>query len=177
MVFREGNFRRKLKITSRPGLTLCPSDSTPKLKANMIKQKVIRTQTEQFLELFSRNLNDLCPKDVKISLYITVLIVRGCFDRTHGLNKLFFHLVRALCFSTIMISYLVLFSCMLLIRNNMIFLVQFGINKHSLSEWPIHFYALTNIGSRIPWKESKCPDSFSDETKSTFESSECPTYL
>ena len=59
----------------------------------------------------------------------------------------------------------------------MIFLVQFGINKHSLSEWPIHFYALTNIGSRIPWKEFKCPDSFSDETKSTFESSECPTYL
>ena len=75
----------------------------------MIKQKEIRTQTEQFLELFSRTLNNLCPKDVKISLYIIVLIVRGCFDRTHGLNKLFFHLVRALCFSTIMVSYLVFF--------------------------------------------------------------------
>ena len=31
-----------------------------------------------------------------------------------------------------MLSYLVLFSCMLLIRNHMIFLVQFGIDKHSL---------------------------------------------
>ena len=32
-----------------------------------------------------------------------------------------------------MLSYLVLFSCMLLIRNHMIFLVQFGIDKHSLN--------------------------------------------
>ena len=29
---------------------------------------------------------------MKISLHIIVLIVRGCFDRTHGLNKLFFAL-------------------------------------------------------------------------------------
>ena len=34
-------------------------------------------KTEQFLQF----------KDVKISLHIIVLIVRGCFDRTHGLNK------------------------------------------------------------------------------------------
>ena len=27
-----------------------------------------------------------------MSLHIIVLIVRGCFDRTHGLNKLFFAL-------------------------------------------------------------------------------------
>ena len=65
---------------------------------------------KQVLELFSRTLNFLCPKDVKISLYIIVLIVRGCFDRTQGLNKLFFHLMRALCFSTIMISYLIFFQ-------------------------------------------------------------------
>ena len=66
---------------------------------------------------------------MKISLHIIVLIVRGCFDRTHGLNKLFFHLVHAL----LLHNYDKLsriFSCMLLIRNHMIFLVQFGINKH-----------------------------------------------
>ena len=33
---------------------------------------------------------------MKISLRIIVLIVRGCFDQTHGLNKLFLHLMRAL---------------------------------------------------------------------------------
>ena len=69
-----------------------------------ISSTVIRTQTEQFLELFSRTL-----KDVKISLHITVLIVSGCFDRTHGLNKLFLHLMRALCLCLIMISHLVFF--------------------------------------------------------------------
>ena len=56
---------------------------------------MIRTQTEQFLKLFSR-IFFLRLKDVKISLHIIVLIVRGCFDQTHGLNKLFLHLMRAL---------------------------------------------------------------------------------
>ena len=53
-----------------------------------ISSKVIRTQTEQFLELFSRTLNFifLRLKDVKISLYIIVLIVRGCFDRTQNVT-------------------------------------------------------------------------------------------
>ena len=37
------------------------------------------------------------------------LIVRGYFDRTHGLNKSFLHLIRALCLCLIMISYLVFF--------------------------------------------------------------------
>ena len=76
-----------------------------------ISSKVIRTQTEQFLELFSRTLNFifLRLKDVKISLYIIVLIVRGCFDRTHGLNKLFLHLMRALRLCIITMSYLVFF--------------------------------------------------------------------
>ena len=59
-------------------------------------------------------------KDVKISLYIIVLIVRGCFERMHGLNKLFLHLMRALCFCIIMIGCLVFFSCILLVRNHMI---------------------------------------------------------
>ena len=36
-----------------------------------------------------------------------VLIVRGCLDGTHGLNNLFLHLMRALCFCLVMISHLV----------------------------------------------------------------------
>ena len=56
-----------------------------------ISSKVIRT--EQFLELFSHTLNFfLRDKDVKISLHIIILIVRGFFDRTHVLNKLFLHI-------------------------------------------------------------------------------------
>ena len=97
-----------------------------------ISSKVIRTQTEQFLELFSRTLKFFNLKDVKISLHIIVLIVRGSFDRTHGLNKLFFALnARAL----LMFNYdkpSRIFPCILLTRHHMIFLVQFGINKHLL---------------------------------------------
>ena len=54
------------------------------------------------------------------------------FDRTRlfwpnaqchlqGLNKLFFHLMHALCFCIIMMSYLIFFWCILLIRYHMIF--------------------------------------------------------
>ena len=69
---------------------------------------------------------------MKISLHIIVLIVRSCFDRTHGLNKLFFALdARAL----LMFNYdrpSRIFPCILLTGNHMIFLMQFGINKHLL---------------------------------------------
>ena len=69
---------------------------------------------------------------MKISLHIIVLIVRGCFDRTHDLNKLFFALdARAL----LIFNYdkpSRIFQCILITRNHMIFLVQFGINKHLL---------------------------------------------
>ena len=51
---------------------------------------MIRTQTEQLLELFSRTLNFLRLIDVIISLHITVLIVRGCFDRMHRFKKIIF---------------------------------------------------------------------------------------
>ena len=51
------------------------------------------------------------------------LILRGCFDRTHGLNKLFLHSMRRLYLCLIMIGHLVFFPCILLTRNNMIFLV------------------------------------------------------
>ena len=67
-----------------------------------------------FLELFSRTLNFFEPKRWEN------IIVCYCFDRTRlfwpnaqchlqGLNKLFLHLMRALCFCTIMITYLVFF--------------------------------------------------------------------
>ena len=68
-------------------------------------------------------------KDARISLHIIVLIVRSCFDRMHGLNKLFFALnARAL----LMFNYdrpSHIFLCILLTGNHMIFLVQFEINK------------------------------------------------
>ena len=70
-------------------------------------------------------------KDVKISLYIIVLIVRGCFERMHSLNKLFFALdARALLLHNYDRLSRIFFSCILLVRSHMIFLVQYGINKH-----------------------------------------------
>ena len=68
---------------------------------------------------------------MKISLHIIVLIVRGCFDRTHRLNELFLHLMRALCLCLINEPSRI-FPCILLTRNHMIFLLQFGINKRLL---------------------------------------------
>ena len=69
---------------------------------------------------------------MKISLNITVLIARGCFDRMHNFEKIAFALdARAL----LLYNYDKLsriFSCILLIRNHIIFLVQFGINKYLL---------------------------------------------
>ena len=65
-------------------------------------------------------------KDAKISLPIIVLIVRSCFDQTHGLNKLFFALVAR---AWLMFNYerpSRIFPCILLTGNHMIFLVQFG---------------------------------------------------
>ena len=44
---------------------------------------MIWTHIELFLELLGQTLNSLRLKDVKISLYTILLIVRGCFDRTH----------------------------------------------------------------------------------------------
>ena len=82
---------------------------------------------------------------MKISLHIIVLIVRGCFDRTHGLNKLFLHLMRAL----LMLNYdkpSRIFPCILLIRNHMIFLVQFRINENLLI-----FSKTTNCAQPIIW--------------------------
>ena len=62
-----------------------------------------------YLNFLAGLLTVLRLKDVKISLHIIGLIVRGCFDRTHGLNKSFLHLIRALCLCLIMISCHVIF--------------------------------------------------------------------
>ena len=55
-----------------------------------------------------------------------------CFDRKrllNGLNRLNLHVINERCFCIIMIASH-MFSCILLISNHMIFLMQFGINKH-----------------------------------------------
>ena len=83
-------------------------------KDDSISSKVIREQTEQFLELFSRTLR---LKDVKISLCIIVLIVRT--KLLAGLNKLF---SRALPLHLNYDKLSRIFSCTLLICNHMIFL-------------------------------------------------------
>ena len=64
-----GIVKAEMKITSRSSLTLCTSDSTPKLKQtwfnlandDFIPSKVIRTQTEKFLELFCRIFSCFVP--------------------------------------------------------------------------------------------------------------------
>ena len=59
------------------------------------------------------------------------LIVRGCFDRTHGFNIYYQHLMHALRLHNYDKQSRI-FSGKLFIGNHMIFLVQFGINKHLL---------------------------------------------
>ena len=124
---------------SWPSLTLRSSGPMPKLKTNMVEPRKRRfyltesdSDTDNSLNCLAGLWTFLHLKDVKISLHIIVLIVRGCFDRTHGLNKLFFALdARAL----LMLNYNKpsrIFPCTLLTRNHMIFLVQFGINKYLL---------------------------------------------
>ena len=74
-----------------------------------ISSKVIRTHTEQFLELFSQTLNFFATWRCED------IITYYCFNRTllfwpnAGLNKLFLHLMRALCLCLILISHLVFF--------------------------------------------------------------------
>ena len=99
---------------------------------------------------------------MNISLYITVLIVHGRFDRTHNVTCIHLYLtmqvrrigktevlmwtwVDLAGFELIIFALDVralllrnydklsrIFSCILSIRNHMIFLVQFGMNKHLL---------------------------------------------
>ena len=84
---------KEIKITSWSSFTICSSYSTSKLKTNMIKPRKRRFHSiESDLDTDRKNsLNCLvglvlCFIDVKIPMYITVLIVRGCFDRIHKLE-------------------------------------------------------------------------------------------
>ena len=96
MVFRGRNCQGNWKLRADPAL--CLSDSKPKLKTNMVKPRKrrfyliqrVRPQNEQCLAGLRTFLR---LKNVKILLYIIVLILRGCFDRTHGLSKLFHYLL------------------------------------------------------------------------------------
>ena len=92
---------------------------------------MIRTQNEQFLELFSRTLNFFVPLICE-NIIAYCFDLRGLvffFDRTH---KVIFALdARTLLLHNYdKLSHI--FSFILLIRNHMIFLVQFEVNKHLL---------------------------------------------
>ena len=78
----KGIAKPEMKITSRSSLTLCSSDSTPKLKQtwlnlandDSIPSKVIMTQ--QFLDMFCRTSNFLVPYRCEN------IIEYYCLDRT-----------------------------------------------------------------------------------------------
>ena len=58
---------------------------------------------------------------LKISLYIIVLIVHSCFERMHGLNKLFFALDASAFLLHNYDRLCRIFSYILLVRNHMVF--------------------------------------------------------
>ena len=78
---------------------------------NRGKSSYMNESSMRVKNTFRQIIAKLVPLFFKCScaLHIIVLIVRGCFDRTHDLNKLFLHLMRALCLCLIMISHLVFF--------------------------------------------------------------------
>ena len=154
MVFREGDCQANRRFTSRLSLTLCSSDSTTKLKTNMVKP---RKQRFHFIESDSDtdwtnpwtvkpDSELFCP--LRMSKYHCVLLFWSfavvLTEHTIWIN--YFCIWCALCFCTIMISYLVFFPCTLLIRNHMIFLVQFRINENLLI-----FSKTTNCAHPIIW--------------------------
>ena len=81
-----GIAKAEMKITSRSILTLCSGDSTPKLKQtwlnlandDSIPSKVIRTQTEQFLDMFCWTSNFFVPYRCEN------IIEYYCLDRTRS---------------------------------------------------------------------------------------------
>ena len=104
----EKGIAKKIKITSRPSLTLCSSDSTPKLKTNMVKP---RKRRFHFIEsvsdtdwtipwTVSPDFELFCVLEMwkycilLFWLYAVVLTERAL--SLAGLNKLFLHLMRAL---------------------------------------------------------------------------------
>ena len=94
---------------------------------------MIRTQTEKFLELFSWTLNFFAP------LRCEDIISYYCFDHTWlfwlnaWFNKINYFALDAC--ALLLLNYDTqthIFPCILLTCDHMIFLVQFGINKHLL---------------------------------------------
>ena len=113
----EKGIAKKIKITSRPSLTLCSSDSTPKLKTNMVKP---RKRRFHFIESDSDtdwtipwtvqpDFELFCALKMWKYNYILFWSYAVVLTECRILNKLFLHLLRALCFCIIMISYLVSF--------------------------------------------------------------------
>ena len=80
----EKGIAKEIKITSRPAYPFLRAILRRNWKQtwlnlandDFISSKVIRTQTEQFLELFSRTLNFFAPQRCKN------IIIYYCFDRT-----------------------------------------------------------------------------------------------
>ena len=128
VVFREGNCHgnRKLRADSakhfaRAILRRNWIQTWLNLANDSISSKVIRTQTAQFLELFIRTLNFFAPlrcENIIVYYCLTERTTSFALDARvlllHSYDKL---------------SHI--FSCILLIRNQNIYLVQFGIHKHS----------------------------------------------
>ena len=111
VVFREGNCQGNRKLRAIPAWHFARAIQRRNEKTNMVKprRKWFGPRLNNSLNCLAGLWTFLRLKDVKISLHIIVLIVRSCFDRIHGLNKLFLHLMRALCLCLLMISYLVFF--------------------------------------------------------------------
>ena len=94
-------------------------ESRRKLKTNLVKprrrrfvsSKVIRTQNEQFLELFSRTLKFfarlICENIIVYCFDLRVLVFSWPNAQSHlqGLNKLLLYLMHALCFCIIKIVF------------------------------------------------------------------------
>ena len=131
VVFTEGNCQG-----NRPSLTLCSSDSTPKLKTNMVKP---RKRRFHFIE------SDL---DTEWTIPWTV---KPDFDFFCGLKMWRYHCILSFRSYTVVLTERTIwinnfsldarallnydkpsriFTCILLTRHHVIFLVQFGINKH-----------------------------------------------
>ena len=109
-VFREGNCQgnRKLRADSAYHFSKLKPTLLNLVNDDSISSKVIRTRTEQFLELFSRTLNILRLRDWNYHCF-TRLFWSNAQSHLQGLNKLFLYLMRAFCFCIITISYLVFF--------------------------------------------------------------------
>ena len=156
VVFREGNCHgnRKLRGDSakhfaRAILRRNWIQTWLNLANDSISSKVIRTQTEQFLELFIRTLNFFAPlrcENIIVYYCLTERRMSLALDARVLLLHSYDRLSR-------------IFSCRLLIWNQNIFLVQFGIQKHSsiISKTTnCNFVSLRNLTSAYLLQMLRC---------------------